>query len=293
MSEYKRFISYLYEYRDGAKWKNRGFSRVEIRNGQCKIEVHMKLDPPPYTPAFQVYAFVTRNGFLPGLFLGSARYSKGAVYGMYQLSREPLEGNYSFDQLEGLAVISDTGGIYATTWTDLLFLPDKFHLPEAVAAASVESPEAITPEASRDSVRQTSSDPEPPEDAPGREAPPFSARWQALIDQFETFQPFSDGQIRDCIRLTVKDLPQLHRMGWFIGSNQFLSHGCRLYGHFLLGRFLDDSGNHQGCILGVPGIYDENQRFLAGMFGFPNFKPSCSSPIRNGQSGYWYRFLCH
>ena len=38
MSAYKRFVSYLYEYDNRKKGKNRGFVRVEVRNHQCCLE---------------------------------------------------------------------------------------------------------------------------------------------------------------------------------------------------------------------------------------------------------------
>ncbi|MFQ6806019.1 MAG: DUF6128 domain-containing protein [Lachnospiraceae bacterium] len=133
------------------------------------------------------------------------------------------------------------------------------------------------------------------EDADPPAGPAFSSRnresWRRLQDCYPHIQPFSDGQIHQCLQLTMKDLPKLRKNSWFIGSNQFLARGCQQYHHFLLGVFRDDNGQDSGWVLGIPGIYDEKERFLAGMFGFPNFKPSRESSIRSGQFGYWYRFL--
>ena len=133
------------------------------------------------------------------------------------------------------------------------------------------------------------------EDADPPAGPAFSSRnresWRRLQDCYPHIQPFSDGQIHQCLQLTMKDLAELRKNSWFIGSNQFLARGCQQYHHFLLGVFRDDNGQDSGWVLGIPGIYDEKERFLAGMFGFPNFKPSRESSIRSGQFGYWYRFL--
>ena len=133
------------------------------------------------------------------------------------------------------------------------------------------------------------------EDADPPARPAFSSRnresWRRLQDCYPHIQPFSDGQIHQCLQLTMKDLAELRKNSWFIGSNQFLARGCQQYHHFLLGVFRDDNGQDSGWVLGIPGIYDEKERFLAGMFGFPNFKPSRESSIRSGQFGYWYRFL--
>ena len=133
------------------------------------------------------------------------------------------------------------------------------------------------------------------EDTDPPAGPAFSSRnresWRRLQDCYPHIQPFSDGQIHQCLQLTMKDLAELRKNSWFIGSNQFLARGCQQYHHFLLGVFRDDNGQDSGWVLGIPGIYDEKERFLAGMFGFPNFKPSRESSIRSGQFGYWYRFL--
>ena len=42
MSEYKRLISYIYNYEKGIKKNNIGFAKVELRNGQCKISINIK-----------------------------------------------------------------------------------------------------------------------------------------------------------------------------------------------------------------------------------------------------------
>ena len=42
LSDYKRIVSYIYDYQDGVKKSNVGFARVEARNDQCKITIHLK-----------------------------------------------------------------------------------------------------------------------------------------------------------------------------------------------------------------------------------------------------------
>lgn len=565
MSEYKRFVSYVYEYRNGEKKHSCGFCRAEVRGGQCKLELHMKFSPFPYTPAFQVYTFAAGKERPVGIPLGEAAYTRGTVYGLFHLPARGIGGRYDFQQLGGLIVQSDTGGLYATSWTDLPFNPENFlmqedalentpgigsesdaesisgntepaakptqeaasdmaakyipentpgstakfipentpgsaakfipentpgstaeHTPEntsdnateytpesspditaegspdgamksalevspdntaksvpesapniaaksapgnspapaapseippgstpptaaesapgSVRAASVETeseivpeelsvpsgqynppsanqekplrvmtsrsnspkippvrnrrPASVSPDPSGESLLRQASVPFSPhrftggpiptpeeiqagisrttshviypespgqsresqnshraenadisrnfpedteeaeecqEDADPPAGPAFSSRnresWRRLQDCYPHIQPFSDGQIHQCLQLTMKDLAELRKNSWFIGSNQFLARGCQQYHHFLLGVFRDDNGQDSGWVLGIPGIYDEKERFLAGMFGFPNFKPSRESSIRSGQFGYWYRFL--
>src|SRR5690554_8148373 len=44
LADYKRFVSYMYEYVNGVKKKNVGYARVEIRNGECRFTIHMQLE---------------------------------------------------------------------------------------------------------------------------------------------------------------------------------------------------------------------------------------------------------
>ena len=130
MSEYKRFVSYVYEYRNGEKKHSCGFCRAEVRGSQCKLELHMKFSPFPYTPAFQVYTFTAGKERPVGIPLGEAAYTRGTVYGLFHLPARGIGGKYDFQQLGGLIVQSDTGGLYATSWTDLPFNPENFLMQE-------------------------------------------------------------------------------------------------------------------------------------------------------------------
>ena len=67
MSDYRRFISYLYEYRQGAKGENRGFVRVESRNGSCTLEIHMKLPALSAGVKMRTYGFVRQDSSLEGI----------------------------------------------------------------------------------------------------------------------------------------------------------------------------------------------------------------------------------
>ena len=42
MSEYKRFVSYIYAYTNDEKGNNTGFAKVEIRSGKKRISLSMR-----------------------------------------------------------------------------------------------------------------------------------------------------------------------------------------------------------------------------------------------------------
>lgn len=114
-------------------------------------------------------------------------------------------------------------------------------------------------------------------------------RWMRLQQEYQAINPFPDDEIIDCIRLEQKDLPNLRRNNWLIGNNQFILHAFSNYNHLIMGRM-----NHTQLpvyILGVPGVYDPKEKFMANMFGFPYFKASAEHTLQQGNFGYWYRAI--
>lgn len=92
-----------------------------------------------------------------------------------------------------------------------------------------------------------------------------------------------------CEVLTIKpqDIGLLPREVWVFGNNSFLLHGYYNYRYLILARL----GNPQGkprFLLGVPGHYYSNEKYMASMFGFPEFVLSKKQPTEDGRFGYWY-----
>lgn len=100
----------------------------------------------------------------------------------------------------------------------------------------------------------------------------------------ESWEPFSDGFITECRKIQIQDLRRLDRRDRALSGNRFLQHGYYSFGHLLLGKTA--SGQY---ILGVPGGYDQQERFMANMFGFPYFRESPQVSVPRGKGGYWYR----
>lgn len=109
--------------------------------------------------------------------------------------------------------------------------------------------------------------------------------WEKLYKKSSRFQPFADQEITSCIRIVPEDILQLQRAHWRTGRNSFLMHGYYNYRHLLIG--ITEEGKY---VLGVPGIMNPQEKYLAVMFGFPDFKFS-DVPEQNPAGGYWYRIL--
>ena len=97
---------------------------------------------------------------------------------------------------------------------------------------------------------------------------------------------FNDGYFTDCRKIRPSDCSALCRKNGCFCSNRFVMYGYQNFGHLLLCR------NHRGqYILGVPGGYSQQERFMANMFGFPYFKECSDIHIPGGKGGYWYCFI--
>ena len=94
---------------------------------------------------------------------------------------------------------------------------------------------------------------------------------------------------KGCEILTIKpqDIGLLPREIWVDGNNSFLLHGYYNYRYLILAKLFNPEGTPR-YLLGVPGHYYSNERYMASMFGFPNFVLSKNQPIEDGRFGYWY-----
>lgn len=132
---------------------------------------------------------------------------------------------------------------------------------------------------------------------PGEEKEPTrQGAWEDIQKNFEelrasrdSIRAFADDEIGDCFRVTPKDLAGLSKREWRLGSNSFLLHGYYNYHYLIVGRKRE--GEKEVIILGVPGTFYEQEKVMAGMFGFPYFKLVDEEPLSEGSFGYWYRRL--
>ena len=102
----------------------------------------------------------------------------------------------------------------------------------------------------------------------------------------EDFDPFGDGEITDCRKIRPEDFRYFCSRDCALRNNRFLQYGFYSFGHLLFGRLKTGA-----YVLGVPGVYDQQERFMANMFGFPYFKQSGRISVHGNKGGYWYRLV--
>lgn len=100
--------------------------------------------------------------------------------------------------------------------------------------------------------------------------------------------PF-EGQETECIRMNLNDLREFPQKYWYLGKNSFLLHGFFNYRHILLGE-TEERGKKE-YFLGIPGVFQNQERLMASMFGFPGFRTAKAAEYKTGNFGYWYRII--
>ena len=89
------------------------------------------------------------------------------------------------------------------------------------------------------------------------------------------------------IRFDIKDFKQLPKQYWFMRNNSFLLHGYFNYGALLLGYIQSENR----WFLGVPVVFQNQERVMASIFSFTEFRTQEQCIQKTGEFGYWYRYL--
>lgn len=116
MSDYNRFVSYIYLYENGAKTMNAGFVKVESRNGQCRIALSLK---NVYTgmERCQVYMFIRFGQELRGVYVGDVRIRNHGGEWKFVTDTANIAGSgYRLDQMSGMIIRGDGEKFYGTRW---------------------------------------------------------------------------------------------------------------------------------------------------------------------------------
>ncbi len=305
MSGMQRFISYLYLYENEEKAGNVGFAKIELRGEDCRIEVHMR---GTFTNnlSCKIYLFTNEQNFIHGICIGDMKILNGAGnFGKIVPAAKIGPAGKTFAQMDGLLVLCEDERIFATKWKEGVEVPiglrtfreDMMPVPEQKKAPEQKTPEQKTSE--QKAPEQKVSKPESADihvaEVPMRNIFPeleWNERWKSMLEEYPVSQPFENKAIT-CVRIELKDLRELPKRYWYLGNNSFLLHGFFNYHHLLIGNETGDDGER--WFLGVPGVYQPQERVMAAIFGFQEFIPEQGHHEHTGeplnQFGYWCRAM--
>lgn len=345
MSNYRRLISYIYEYEGKTKGRNVGFAKLEARGGQCRINVNVK---KIFTNGDAGIYLLSSGGeiLLGKLFL---RGGNGEFRTSVQVDN--VEGSgCEMDSCYGLAIHEpkDDWRTYRTIWEDEVTCAAEIELskaaPESEPAVMEEAEKAVA-EIEKELAREEGADGDvsgeknteetesaqidsqpvleavqavstkeggwtgigvsrekselpyiPQAGNPGEledlrliEEPEENAAqmWSRFEKMYPKIQTFDSEHGCEILVIKPQDIGLLPREAWVYGNNSFLLHGYYNYRYLILARLENPRGKPRH-LLGVPGHYYSNEKYMANMFGFPHFVLSKKQPSGDGRFGYWY-----
>lgn len=292
MAGMKRFITYIYAYENTKKAGNTGFARIELRGEECRLEIHLRGVYAAQTHC-KIYLFRKQGSGIEGSLIGEMDVRNGAGdFSVIMKTAHISTSLLSFFEMEGIFLCSEDGRIFMSRWTEGEPLTvDMEHFIEWKAEQTEEN--IYAEEKQQENKIQTAQfDRESDNELRATELPARNFfpqyQWKDIWEQFlkshPASMPFSEKNIT-CIKIELKDIRELPRKYWYLGNNSFLLHGFFNYRYLVLGKIEED--NEDKWFLGVPGIYQNQERVMAIIFGFPEFMPE---QVEN-RFGCWYRFF--
>lgn len=94
---------------------------------------------------------------------------------------------------------------------------------------------------------------------------------------------------RSGYQISIEQLGALGPEARSLSDNQFMAKGYAMYHHLLAGKVIY-AGKERYCV-GVPGIYENRERYMAQLYQFPVFLSLTENRIKTGGFGYWLHLL--
>lgn len=326
MSDYKRFVSYLYCYDNGIKKNNIGYARVETRRGQCKITIHIKLLSLSHA-VLDTYLFYRKDNHMIGLPLCPLKVKNSVGDCQTVISSDKvLDSDLPFSMISGIIITISPSRLLGTEWDDLPILPSLFQTEaeandrKNISAADltpVTEPEPEKEPAMEETtleetaVEETTAEEPVVEEAAVKEA----ATEEAATEEYAPEEPQTvkaasstpsiESSITNYLLIDPAYIDHLSSEYSGLKQNNFLLHGYDSYRHLILAKWLvstpglsaadTDAGQNSPEVedldifyqLGVPGIYSDREKAIAEKFGFAEFKTTKGTPLRYGDFGYW------
>ena len=103
-----------------------------------------------------------------------------------------------------------------------------------------------------------------------------------MLSTYQRLPMLIDSPFKQCVKIVPQDIGKLNIRNWKLGNNSFLTHGYYNYRYLMLGKIKDGK-----CVLGVPGVFTNKEKYMANMFGFRTFVPVKKTDVLTGSFGYW------
>lgn len=299
MSDYRRFVSYIYNYEAKIKKNNVGFARIEVRGNQCKMTIHMQVKSIS-SGTLKAYGFVRDGNYLKGIFLEELVIKNGGGDAQIILDKEDIKGSGSnFKDLGGLIFYVSNDKYFGTEWDDiplvfeqLIIDNGKTGIIREMNRESIKTQKRGEVQKSRplETVTDTGEKAEPEEQREGRKEDGTEAIREETKTEAKTETGAGQQEMEEILKAAALPQPIFSpctpkelkgRFGYEM-KNDFVMHGYNRFGHL---GIMEVKDNH---FVGVPGIFCKREQTVAENYGYGNFCPRTGGQLHYGDFGYWY-----
>lgn len=288
-----RWVSYIYRYKDDDKCENAGYIKV-IRTSrgnsdEARVQIGLKLYKPIICRC-KVYLIYDNNrlSLFEELLIKPEEkdvisIKKTLPWSEFLGEKLTFAGKTPRD-CHGMLFLVDDGDTLMSVWDDReIYISQLSYVSEE--KHDDYKPEQIEPEP--EAIYEI---PYPVDEVTEHiELIPIPEYLQDPVDQILTTHKklplFIDSPFSECVKMVPQDLGKLPMANWKLGQNSFLTHAYYKYKYIMLGKIKYD--NQEKCIIGVPGVYTNKEKYLANMFGFSLFVPVKRADTKTGSFGYW------
>ncbi len=117
----------------------------------------------------------------------------------------------------------------------------------------------------------------------------FEKMWINSVKQDSPVDNIFNTAFYEGYKVSIAKLKKLGEEARQLADNQFLLKGYERYKHLLMGK-VKYAGEKRYCV-GVPGIYENREKYMAELYQFPIFLSLTENRMKTGNFGYWLYLL--
>ncbi|MDE7327482.1 MAG: hypothetical protein K2N63_14620, partial [Lachnospiraceae bacterium] len=117
MSDYRRWISYIYAYENGIKRRNAGYAKLELKDGKLTMTLHVT--PDGREGSLRVCMYKCHSGSREGVLLGVVEKKQGGEGVRFVEDAANIGGSeLLFQEMNGLLLYDEKGKYLISSWED-------------------------------------------------------------------------------------------------------------------------------------------------------------------------------
>ncbi|MCI5944199.1 MAG: DUF6128 domain-containing protein [Eubacterium sp.] len=316
MADYQRILSYLYRYDNRQKKECKGFIKAEQKADGLKLTIQIEderlMEEMPMRLCFYADKDDRKVTVLDRLTLGKQHEE---IFRHYENDRLPT--GFRIQNQAGVILYYQDSFFYGSVW-----IGEELPAIEQISQLFSGEKEAETfpekvaeePEEPGEPGEENTFPGEPAEEPEESEEKPEEPREENIFPEEMSAQMMSEGskpekkdffdRIKKEARpacsifnpafyegylISDNQLPLLGKEAEKFSDNQFLCSGYAKHHHLLAGKVRYDARDRY-CI-GVPGIYENREKYMAEIYQFPVFLALAENRIKTGGFGYWLHLL--